>query len=389
MALYWLMLRLVPTRVRRFLGEALGPGSHDRFGRIVSRLSTKEQRLWFAVPSSCYGKRQYPSNLGITLTTRCNLRCFFCRPEWFPSGDLEFENIFKLEKAIKHAKVIQLSSGGEPLLYPKFEDVLGYIYSMNPREDLVHIVTNGTRLSRHVASLVRGHLGSLVISLNAATEETYNRDMKYGNFSETVSAVRAFMSELDECDGRKVVLSFVAHAGNFREMPGFVSLACDLGMSSVGVLPYHVVRAEDSRLSLLNVREEYNATVDRALDAGAKLGVKFSAGKFAYAEEFDFRACLKPFNECWIMGNGDVLVCCFSDGFSMGNAYRSTFEEVWFGEAYRRLRSGRWLPACHRCLAYRSFDDYANHIHPMISGSTESEPIRRHYDTLQGDAGKR
>jgi len=343
--------------------------------------------MWFAVPPSCYGEHQYPPYLGISLTDRCNLRCFFCRREWFDRGDLEFENIFKLQRAIRYARIIQLSMYGEPLLYPRFEDVLSYIYSINDRRDLIHMVTNGTRLSRHVASLLRGHLGGLVISLNAATEETYNRDMKYGNFRELMSAVEAFLSELDERDRRKVALSFVAHTGNYREMPDFVSLACDLGISAVTILPYRVVRAEDSRLSLLHVKENYDATLDRALDVGAKRGVKFNASRFSNVGYFgDFRYCLKPFEECWIQSNGDVEVCCFTDRYSMGNVYRSTFEAVWFGEAYRRLRKERWLPACHRCPGYRPFDDYAHHIHPMAAGSEESERIREQYDMLRTGA---
>lgn len=382
-----LILSMVPIRIRRFLKGVLPHGFYDRSARTVSWIGSREQRLekhlFFAVPPSFYGRHQYPTYLGISLTSRCNLRCFFCRREWFDRGDLKFENIFKLERAIKYANIIQLSFDGEPLLYPKFPDVLRYIYSINDRKDLIHIVTNGTRLSGNVASLLHGHLGGLDISLNAASEETYNRDMKYGNFRQTVSAVRAFLSELDEWERRKVILSFVVHTANYHEMPEFVSLASDLGISAVFVQSYRVVRAEEAQLSILNIKDNYNAMVDKALDIGAKLGVKVNVGRFSNfsnAKEFDYRACLKPFQECWIMSNGDLVACCFSDGYIMGNAYRSTFEAAWFGEAYRRLRNGQWLPACPRCLAYRPFTDYVHHIHPRISGSEESQRIIQHYE---------
>jgi len=87
----------------------------------------------------------YPSTLAIFLTTNCNLRCFICRREGFKGQNLEFENIFKLINPIRFAKTIDLTGWGEPFIYPKFVEILDFIYSINPMK-LIQITTNGTRL---------------------------------------------------------------------------------------------------------------------------------------------------------------------------------------------------------------------------------------------------
>jgi len=91
----------------------------------------------------------YPSVLAIFLTTKCNLRCLICRREGVTGENMGFENIYKLEKAIRFAQIIDLTGWGEPLIYPKFEDVLNYIFSINEGE-VIQITTNGTKLCLNI-----------------------------------------------------------------------------------------------------------------------------------------------------------------------------------------------------------------------------------------------
>ena len=278
--------------------------------------------------------------------------------------DLRFENIYKLEKAIRYANTIDLTGWGECFLYPRFEDVLGYIYSINARDDVIQIFTNGTRLSRRISESLRGHMKLVCISLNAATAETYNRDMKHGNFTDTVSAIRSFMSGLDERDKSKVQLHFVAHANNIHEIPDFVRLARKLGITRVTFGNYLVSIPEHYQYSLLHVKEEYNNMIDEAMSLGAKSGVRVTARRFFVEKEahYSYQNCQYPFTDCFILPNGLVTPCCYAGNFCMGNAYETDFESVWFGELYRNLRRRRFLAACQRCTPFLPFDDYRVHF---------------------------
>ena len=350
--------QLLPPRVYRAIkaylvipGRRIAVGARQMVGSCMFRLPFDSAR-----------RRLYPSLISIFLTTRCNLRCFICRREGFKGEDLRFENLYKLEEAIRYARVIDLTGWGEPLLYPRFEDVLRYIYSLNGRQDLIQITSNGTRLSEQIAGLLSGHLKLLTVSLNAATAETYNRDMKHGDFKDTLSHIRTFLSGLKVADRRKIRLHFVAHTENFREVPAFVILANDLGIPAVSIGQYLASNAEHSQYTLLQVKDEYNALIDRAEDLGKELGVQVSARRFFTEHVPSLQECLSPFEECYIQVNGDVSPCCYCGSYRMGNVYETSFEEVWFGEAYRRLRERRYLEACQKCAPFIPLDDCEAHF---------------------------
>lgn len=320
-----------------------------------------------------YPADQYPSFLSIFLTTRCNLKCFICNRDDFKGEDLKFENVYKLVNAIKNAKKVDLTGWGECLLYPRFNDVLEYIYSLNSNKDLIFITTNGTRLSEHTADLLNGHLNMLIISLNAATAETYNRDMKNGNFDKTLSAIRAFLSKLEPQELYKVKLHFVAHSENIHEIPEFVDLAKRLGIAAVSIGHFLISRPKNFRYSLLHVKDQYNLAVDQALNLGRKLGVFVTARKFYSEGPRPNNECRSPFEQCFIGVDGKVSPCCFSGGHYMGNVYETSFEDVWFGEEYRKLREKRYLSCCRTCVPFTPFDEDNAHFTAHFKETDEFE----------------
>ena len=74
-------------------------------------------------------------------------------------------------------KYFGISSGiGEPLLHPELENILDWLYKINPNI-LLRTVTNGTALNAKKAAWFAGHLDWLSVSLNAANAEAHLRDM--------------------------------------------------------------------------------------------------------------------------------------------------------------------------------------------------------------------
>lgn len=305
----------------------------------------------------------YPGFLSIALTTRCNLRCFICRRENHAGENLPFENLARLAPAIRNARTIDLTGWGECFVYPRFQDAVRYIRSLNPREGLIQITTNGTLLTRDSAALLGRGLRTLIVSLNAATPETYNRDMQFGEFGATLRRIREFMEALPAEDRGKVQLHFVAHAGNYREIPDFVLLARDLGIGTVTIGQYLVDLREHVPHALLSVREGYNDAVGRARESARDAGVAFHAPTF-----FDAGAvppaseCLDPVNACYVEVDGQVGPCCFCGSYRVGNVYKEGFRAVWFGKEYRRLRRKRHLPACRACTPHLPLDDPGAHF---------------------------
>jgi len=310
-----------------------------------------------------FHKFLYPKRLYIYLTSKCNLRCFICLRTYnnYIGKDIKFDDLRKIERAIKYAKIINLTGWGEATIYPKFKQTLEHIYSINPNKNLIEIITNGTCLSKEIASLLNGHLYSLTISLNAATEETYNRDMKNGNFIKTINNIKIFMNSLNDNEKDKINLHFVAHTENFKEIPQFINLAHELNISSVTVGQYLVCHDEHKKFSLFNIKQEYNNIILQSEKQAKDLNVFLGAQKFSNQsdiKDFTSQFCFYPFSECIVHPNGNIKVCCYSGSDdNMGNTFETTFETIWFGKRYNKLRNHRFLSKCEKCLINVSFDD--------------------------------
>jgi len=322
--------------------------------------------LLYLYKLSIFHRFLYPHKLFIFLTTRCNLRCFICRRENFVCQDMDFEKLKILKNAIKYSKIINVTGWGEPTIYPKFSQVLKYIYSLNPNKNLIELATNGTHLSEETALLLNGHLYAMQISLNAATKETYNRDMKNGDFLKTITSIKKFLDALESEEKEKIELHFVAHTENFREIPKFVELAHDLGIHTISVGQYLVGCEEHKQFSLVTVKEEYNDVIIKSRTRGKELNIGVYAPNFSNdlcRAETNIPPCESPFTECLINPDGDVGICCYgSSPKCMGNAFTESFESIWFGERYHRLRKHRFFESCKRCVPNVSFDDPRAHM---------------------------
>jgi len=321
---------------------------------------------------------KYPKTLTIAVTDRCNLNCWICQREFYESliggkgHFLAIENLYKLEKPIRHAKVISLTGFGETFLIPDLDRMCEYIFSINPERDLINIVTNGTLLCEKWGRLLSGHIQSLVISLNAASEETYDRFVRKSGFGPFLSGIREFMASLSESDRKKIIFTSVVHRGNMHEMTKAVDVVKDLGGTQLAFNQYQVNkdRREHVSHSLYFYQEEYNAMLDAAMARGREIGIAVHGAKFALdggksvkvkTYNADPQKCRSPFDEVIINADGRVVPCCYA-GHYMGNAYEEDFDSIWFGEEYEKLRKSRWLPACKKCQPFVSFDSYHAHV---------------------------
>lgn len=364
-------INVVLRPFKLFLEKVLPPGLFLRIEKIAvlcvsycTMNSDSKYRLFgYPLITKIFKRYFYPELLCIFLTTRCNLRCLICRREDFSGEDMKFENIYKLEKQIKHSSYINLTGWGECFLYPRLAEILTYILTVNKKKRIIQITTNGTLLSENIAMLLRGRLNYFEISLNAATIETYNRDMKFGDFEKTIKNIRNFMSYLDEDDIKGVILHFVAHVDNYLEIPEFVRLAKSLNVRRVTIGQYLIGTTEHLGKGLFNIKDDYNRKLEEANKIACELGVNFSARPFFCEIPTSAQKCTDPYRAIFINPDGEVPApCCFAGKYSMGNVYESSFDDVWFGKKYIMLREKRHLIACQHCTPFIVIDDLRAHF---------------------------
>jgi len=119
------------------------------------------------------------TDLRVSLTDRCNLRCTYCMPaeglDWMPGdqvlGDDELMRLLRI--AVERLGITDIRlTGGEPLLRPGLEDLVGRITALEPRPRL-SMTTNGIGLARRATRFAAAGLDRINVSLDTVDPETF------------------------------------------------------------------------------------------------------------------------------------------------------------------------------------------------------------------------
>ena len=118
------------------------------------------------------------SNLRLSVTDRCNIRCQYCMPEkdyvWLPKEDiLHFEEISKLVDVFVDLGVTKVRlTGGEPLLRRDLPDLIRMLAAKRGISDLA-LTTNGVLLADQAQALHRAGLHRVTVSLDTLRPDRY------------------------------------------------------------------------------------------------------------------------------------------------------------------------------------------------------------------------
>jgi cyclic pyranopterin phosphate synthase len=117
-------------------------------------------------------------NLRISVTDRCNLRCFYCIPqeevEWLPRAEiLSFEEIERFVRVVAPLGIRKLRlTGGEPLLRKDLPKLVAKLVAVPGIAD-VGMTTNGVGLARLARPLREAGLRRVNVSLDTLDRELY------------------------------------------------------------------------------------------------------------------------------------------------------------------------------------------------------------------------
>src|SRR5262245_9955777 len=117
-------------------------------------------------------------DLRISITDRCNFRCFYCMPkeamEWQPKAEiLSYEEIITLSEIFVRLGINKLRvTGGEPMLRRDVESLIGKLAQLDGVEDLA-MTTNAHFLRGRAKGLKEAGLQRITISLDSLTPERF------------------------------------------------------------------------------------------------------------------------------------------------------------------------------------------------------------------------
>src|SRR4051794_26816941 len=111
------------------------------------------------------------TDLRISLTDRCSLRCTYCMPAeglaWLTKTErLSDDELVRLAEVFVGAGVRSVRlTGGEPLTHPTLVDVIGRLTALTPRPEL-SLTTNGIGLADRAEALVAAGLTRVNVSID-------------------------------------------------------------------------------------------------------------------------------------------------------------------------------------------------------------------------------
>jgi cyclic pyranopterin phosphate synthase len=137
------------------------------------------------------------TDLRVSLTDRCNLRCTYCMPaeglDWLPKPDLltgaELSRLIGIAVTLLGVTDIRFT-GGEPLLRPDLDDVIAATAALTPRPR-ISMTTNGLTLARRAAGLVAAGLDRVNVSLDTLDPARFHELTRRNRLSDVFSGLAA------------------------------------------------------------------------------------------------------------------------------------------------------------------------------------------------------
>jgi cyclic pyranopterin phosphate synthase len=137
------------------------------------------------------------TDLRISLTDRCNLRCSYCMPaeglDWMPRAEqlTDDELLQLITIAVRDLGIRELRfTGGEPLLRKGLEGLIAASAALEPRPD-ISLTTNGVGLARRAEALAAAGVNRLNVSMDTLQQERFASITRRDRLSDVLEGLTA------------------------------------------------------------------------------------------------------------------------------------------------------------------------------------------------------
>jgi len=268
----------------------------------------------------------FPLQIDFELNSTCQMKCGFCLHGHtkVPKRHLTFEQFCKvIDEGAEHGLVsIKLNYINEPLLNKDLPMYVDYARSRGVLN--IYFATNGLLLTEDMSRrLIESKVSKIMISLDAATPETFFKMRANKNFDQIVNNIYRFLEIRGDLNYPLVRINFLQTPVNQHEATEFISQWKDIvdmvGFQQCVGLP----------------------------------GVEY--GEMVHQDDF---RCAFPYKLVAIDSAGNILPCCTFSGREMplGHIDDMTIAEAWNGEKMTALREQHRQykyaenPVCAHCI---------------------------------------
>ncbi len=307
--------------------------------QLASKLTYKRIKNAFKIYRSFQKARKsknpeiegLPISLSIEPTTACNLRCPECpsglRSFTRPTGRLQLDLYKKVIDELKDTLFyLILYFQGEPYLHQQFLELVQYAAEQNI---YTATSTNAHFLDDELAKkTVESGLDRLIISIDGATQETYEAYRKTGKLEKVLEGTRNILKWKKALNSPtpNVVWQFLVVKPNEHEIPEIKRMARKYGVDQVAFKTAQIYDFENGN-ELIPTNLKYSRYKPE------------NNGKWSLKHQIDDE-CWKMWHSAVITWDGKVVPCCFDKDaqYVMGQMSENSFKDIWNSESYRDFR---------------------------------------------------
>ncbi len=325
-----------------------------------------------------------PTYVQIEPVGQCNLRCTMCpinlredKPLVGANKYMQFELYKRIVDQFEHMETLHLQGLGEPMLHPKFFDMVSYAVQKGVR---VTTNTNLTLLNSRRAELcVTSGLDTLHFSIDGVKAETYEKIRINAHFDKVMHNLQLLVDAKQRLNSAlpHLHMVMVIMKQNLEELPDLVKVAHQYGAEEVFAQqlshdfddpsfnprfkPLHDYVDQQSLLFEDREKVEWYFNEARALakDLGVILRLPRTTPRETPLTTLGADRCDWPYARAYISFQGYAMPCCIAstpDTINMGLVMGDNLEEIWNGEAYTRFReqlaSNQPPELCRYCSIY-------------------------------------
>lgn len=270
----------------------------------------------------------YPPIVMIEPTNICNLKCPLC-----PSGAdqlsrergyMSFELFKKIvDEVCEFSFMLILWNQGEPFLNPEFCKMMEYANSKR----MYLMVSTNANLLPDAGKIIDSGVDRLIVSLDGATQETYNKYRVNGSLEKVLMNVKAIVEtkKLKKSKTPHIIWQFLVMKHNEHEIDEIKSLSKEIGVDECSLKTVQIYSKDD---------------IDNYLPANPKYRrYKITGDNFELKFKIKNR-CYRIWNQPVINWNGEMAVCCFDkdNQFKIGNIKDKSFNKLWHSNIFNSFR---------------------------------------------------
>lgn len=278
----------------------------------------------------------------------CNLHCPVCSTGLGilgrSRGKISLENYKKvIDQVAPYAYKVILYNWGEPFLHPDIFEIIQYASSQRIE---VQISSNLNRFSQEMSEkTVQSGLDTLLVSVDGATQEVYEKYRRSGNLSRVIENLRILVETKRRLGSSKpfIFIRMLVNRYNESQIDEMRRLAESIGVDAFTV-------------GVLYVDTNNPDQIEEWLPENAK----YSAYKKSSEKLTNVWHCADLWEGMTINWDGGVAPCCWlqDEKNDFCNAFEQPIRDIWNSDAYissrrvfalGRAKAGPISTICTRC----------------------------------------